>query len=156
MKCCGGPLLDFIVSMFGAVWREKQVLAEWCDALLVPVLKKGVLSVCDNWRGISLLDVMGKLFARVLNDRLQAVVENSVADSQCGFRAGRGCVDMVFCVRQLVKNTIEHYSKIFLLFVDLCKAYDSVPIEALWCALQLRKYGVPDCFVDLVRSFHDG
>ena len=154
VKCCGGPLLDFIVSMFGAVWREKQVPAELRDALLVPVPKKGDLSVCDNWRGISLLDVMGKLFARVLNDRLQAVVEDSVADSQCGFRAGRGCVDMVFCVRQLVEKTIEHHSKIFLLFVDLHKAYDSVPREALWCAL--RKYGVPDCLVDLVRSFHDG
>ena len=68
VKCCGDPLLDFIVSMFGAVWREKQVPAEWCDALLVPVPKKGDLSVRDNWSGISLLDVMGKLFARVLND----------------------------------------------------------------------------------------
>ena len=54
--------------MFGAVWREKQVPEEWRDALLVSVPKKGDLSVCDNWRGISLLDVKGKLFARVLND----------------------------------------------------------------------------------------
>jgi len=50
----------------------------------VPVPKKGDLSVCDNWMGISLLDVMGKLFMRILNDRLQSVVEESVADSQCG------------------------------------------------------------------------
>ena len=54
------------MSMFGAVWREKQVPTEWHHALLVPIPKKGDLSVCDNWRGISLLDVMGKLFARVL------------------------------------------------------------------------------------------
>ena len=154
VKYCGGPLLDFIVSMFGAVWREKQVSAEWHDALLVPVPKKGDLSVCDNWRDISLLDVMGKLFARILNDQLQAVVEDSVAYSQCGFSAGSGCVDMVFYVRKLVEKTIEHHSKIILLFVDLHKAYGSLPREALWCAL--RKYGVPDCLVDLVHSFHDG
>ena len=97
---------------------------------------------------------MGKLFARVINDRLQTVVEDSVADSQCGFRAGRGCVDMVFCARQLVEKTIEHRSKIFLLFLDLRKAYDSVPRQELWCAL--RKYGIRDSLVDLVRSFHDG
>ena len=41
---------------------------------------------------------MGKLFATVLNDRLQLVVEETVSDSQCVFRAGRGCVDMIFCV----------------------------------------------------------
>ena len=62
------------MSLFGTVWREKQVPLEWRDATLVPVPKRGDLSVCDNWRGISLLDVMGKLFARIINDRLQVVV----------------------------------------------------------------------------------
>ena len=55
------------------------------------------------------------------------------------------------CVRQLLEMTIEHCSKIFLLLADLRQAYNSV---ALWCVLQ--KYGVPDCLVDLVRSFHGG
>jgi len=108
VKCCSGPLLDVIVSLFATIWRVKQVPVEWRDATLVPVPKKGDLSVC-------------------VNDRLQTVVEDSVADSQCGFRAGRGCIDMVFCVRQIVEKTFEHHSKIFLLFVDLRKAYNSVP-----------------------------
>ena len=69
--------------------------------------KKGDLSCCDNWRGISLLDVMGKLFARVLNDRLQLVVEEAVSDSQCGFGAGRG-KDMIFCIRQFMEKATEH------------------------------------------------
>ena len=56
---------------------------------------------------------MGKLFARVLNNRLQLVVEETVSDSQCGFRVGRGCVDMMFCVRQLVEKAIEHILKFF-------------------------------------------
>ena len=101
--------------------------SEWRDVLLVPVPKKGDLSCCDNWRGISLLDVMDKLLARVLNDRLQLVVNESVSDSQCGFRAGRGCVDIIFCVCQIVEKDIEYNTKVFLLLVDMCKAYDSVP-----------------------------
>ena len=59
------------------------------------------------------------------------MVEDSVADSQCGIRAGRGCMDMAFCVRLLVEKTIEHHHKVFLLFIDLHKAYDSVPRQAL-------------------------
>ena len=154
LKCCGGPLLEYIVVLFRTVWEERRVPLEWRDALLVPVPKKGDLSCCDNWRGISLLDVMGKLFARVLNNRLQLVVEETVSDSQCGFRAGRGCVDMIFCVRQLVEKAIEHNTKVFLLFVDLRKAYDSVPRAALWCTLQRR--GIPDVMIEFVRSLHDG
>ena len=154
LNCCGGPLLDYILTLFQTVWKERCVPAEWRDALLVPVPKKGDLSFCDNWRGISLLDVMGKLFVRVLNNRLQLVVEETVSDSQCWFRAGRGCVDMIFCVCQLVEKAIEHNTKLFLLFVDLRKGYDSVPRAALWRALQ--KYGVPDIMIELIRSLHDG
>ena len=42
--------------------------------------KKGDLSLCDNWRGISLLDVVGKVFAKVIQQHLQKVVEEVVAD----------------------------------------------------------------------------
>ena len=69
--------------------------SEWRDALLVPVPKGGDFPCCDNWRGIGSLDVMGKLFARVLNNRLQLVVEETVSDSQCGFRAGE--VVLTYC-----------------------------------------------------------
>ena len=93
------------------------------------------------------------MFAKIIQRRLQVLVEDVVADSQCGFRSGRGCADMVFCARQLVEKAIEHNTKVFLLFVDLHKAYDSVPRSAMWLALQ--KYGVPDVTVDLVRGLHE-
>ena len=67
-----------------------------CDAVLVPIPKKGDLSSCDNWRGIALLDVVGKVVARVLQEQLQRIVEDELPESQCGFRKGRGCTDMIF------------------------------------------------------------
>ena len=91
-------------------WEERCAPSEWRDALLIPMYKKGDLSCCANWRGINLLDVMGKLFARGLNNRLQLVV---VSDSQCRFSAGRGCVDMIFCVCHLVERAIEHNTTLF-------------------------------------------
>ena len=57
-------------------------------------------------------------------------------------------------VRQLVEKTIEHGAKLFLVFVDLEKAYDSVPRAALWHAL--HKLGVPTLVIDIIRSFHEG
>ena len=61
-------------DLFNTVWREGEVPTEWRDAMLMPVPKKGNLTICDNWRGISLLDVVGKLFAKVIQKRLQGVV----------------------------------------------------------------------------------
>ena len=83
VKVCCDELLVHLVQLFGSVWESKVVPQDWWDALLVPVPKKGDLSLCDNWRGISLLDVVGKVLAKVIQQHLQAVVEEVVADSQC-------------------------------------------------------------------------
>ena len=73
IKCCGLDLLDYLVVLFQSVWSEGSVPQEWKDALIVPIPKKGDLSLCDNWRGISLLDLGGKVFAKIIQQRLQSV-----------------------------------------------------------------------------------
>ena len=50
IKCCGTELLDYLVELFKKVWQEGCVPQEWKDALIVPIPKKGDLSLCDNWR----------------------------------------------------------------------------------------------------------
>ena len=96
---------------------------------------------------------MGKVVARVIQGRLQKSAERVLPESQCGFRTGRGCTDMVFTIRQLTEKTIEHRARQYLIFVDLKKAYDSVPHLALWAALS--KYGIPQLLIDIVSSFHE-
>ena len=100
------------------------------------------------------MDVVGKVVARVLQERLQKVAEDELPKSQCGFRKGRSCTDMIFTVRQLVEKSWEHTAKSFFTFIDLKKAYDSVPREAMWLALV--RLGVPEEIVQLIHSFHEG
>ena len=81
-------------------------------------------------------------------------VAEVLPDSQCGFRRGRGCVDMIFCARQMIEKAVEGNTKIFMLFIDLQKAYDSVPCQALWHVLE--SYGIPKSMLQIIRSLHDG
>ena len=101
---------------------------------------KGDLSRCDNWCSIALLEVVGKVVARGIQDRLQQMAEGELPESQCSFHKGRGCSDMLFVLQQLMEESVEHRTKQFTIFVDLKKAYDSVPHAALWRVLQ--KLGV--------------
>ena len=157
VKSCGGLLLEYLMDLFQTVWKEGRVPEEWRDAILIPIPKKGDLSYCANWQVISLLDTVGKLFTKVIQARLQSVVEDVLVDSQCGFRSGRGCVDMIFCAWQLMEKAREHRSDLFILFVDLRKAYDSVPRQALWLVVTvLHKYGIPTQFIQLIQSLHEG
>ena len=65
----------YLVDLFRKVWQEGCVPQEWKDALIVPIPKKGDLSLCDNWKGISLLDIGGTLFAKIIQQRLLLVAE---------------------------------------------------------------------------------
>ena len=76
----------------------------------MPFPKKSDLQFCDNWRGISLLDVVGKIFARI--------AEGLLLNSQCSFQRGRGCVDTIFVPRQLMEKTKEHEDSLFIMFIE--------------------------------------
>ena len=103
----GGGLWDRMLGLMQEKWRKGEVVADWKNAEIVPIPKKGDLMQCDNWRGISLLDVAGKLFARIIKERLQVIAEHVLPESQCGFRKGRGCCDTVFVARQLTEKVKE-------------------------------------------------
>ena len=76
----GSPeLQDRLLLLMGDVWNRGKVVKDWKDAVVIPIPKKRDLRKCDNWRGISLLDVAGKVFARILQDRLLVVARKSVA-----------------------------------------------------------------------------
>ena len=70
-------------------------------------------------RGISVMSIVGKVFARVLNERVKVWTVDKVTYEQEGFRVGRGCVDQVFVVRQAVEKTIEKDKEAHMAFVDL-------------------------------------
>ena len=127
---------DLLTDLLRTVGKEEQVPQKWVDAILIPTAKKGSLKCCDNWRGISLLEVVGKVVARVVQNQLQKPAEKLLPESQYGFRKGRGCNDMVFTIKKLSEKAVEHRAKQFFAFAGLRKAYDSVPRKALWKVLE--------------------
>ncbi|KAK2163328.1 hypothetical protein NP493_1463g01043 [Ridgeia piscesae] len=82
-------------------------------------LKKGYRTDCGNYRGISLLSIVGKIFARVVLDRLSThITPEVVPDTQCGFRGNRSTMDMIFCLRQLQEKCTEQDRPLNMVFVD--------------------------------------
>ena len=146
--CYEDVFVNKLLDLVKDVWEKGCTPCAWRDSILVPITKKGGLSNCDNWRGISLLDVVGKVVARILHKRFKKLAEDELPESQCGFRAGRSCTDMIFTVRQFVEKSWEHQSKAFLTFIDLKKAYNSVPRHAMWLALM--KLAMPEQTIQLI------
>ncbi|BHF67139.1 hypothetical protein SprV_0301016300 [Sparganum proliferum] len=138
------------------MWRQGEVPHDFKDATIVHLFKwKGNRQVCDNHRSISLLNIAGKIFPRILLNRLNNHLEQGLLpESQCGFRRHRGTMDMIFAARQLQKNCQEMRTHLYSTFVDLTKAFDTVNREGLWKIMQ--KFGCPERFIVMVRQLHDG
>ena len=102
------------------------------------------------------MSIAGKILARIILNRLIRHIEciGLIPESQCGFRSGRGTMDMIFSLRQLQEKCKLQDQELYLLFIDLTKAFDTVSREGLW--LLLEKIGCPKNFVAIIRSFHEG
>nr|VZI29030.1 unnamed protein product [Spirometra erinaceieuropaei] len=155
-KHVGPQLMDQLTALFQEMWRQGEVPQDFKDATIVhPYKRKGNRQVCDNHRGISLLNIAGKIFARILLNRLKNHLEQGLLpESQCGFRRPSGTTDMIFAARQLQEKCQEMRTHLYSTFVDLTKAFDTVNREGLWKIMQT--FGCPERFTQMVRQLHDG
>ncbi|VDP55115.1 unnamed protein product [Schistosoma margrebowiei] len=121
---------------------------------MIKIPKKGDLSDCDNHSGITLLSIPGKVFNRVLLNRMKDCVDAQLRDQQAGFRKNRSRTDQIATPRIIVEQSIEWNSSLYINFIDYEKAFDSVDRTTLWKLL--RHYGVPQKTVYIIRNSYDG
>ena len=154
IKLGGKSLVQCLHEIILDSWKSGTPPQDWKDAQLITLFKKGDRRLCGNYRGISLLSIPGKVYARILLNRLSVYAETLLPEAQCGFRAGRGTVDMIFSLKQVQEKCIEQQMPLYMVFVDFTKAFDTVNRSALWSIL--RKLGCPDHFTSLIASLHQG
>ncbi|KAI8490935.1 hypothetical protein Bbelb_313540 [Branchiostoma belcheri] len=151
---CGGPdLTTRLHSILLRIWDEETLPDDLKNAVITVLYKKGDRSDCGNYRGIALLSSAGKILARMLLNRLLPLSEEILPETQSGFRPSRGTIDMIFSARQIQEKCTEQRQPLFMAFIDLTKAFDSLNREALWKIL--KRFGCPDKFITILRLLHD-
>lgn len=116
--------------------------------------EKRNLNDVNNYRGITLVSVSGKLFSHILNNRLIQWSESldKLNESQFGFRPGKSTSDCVFILHSIVSNILDNGEKLYTAFVDFRKAFDCIPHHQLWT--KLFKSSVSSKFVKLLKSVY--
>ena len=128
--------------------------AEWKKGYLIKIPKKGDLSRCEDFRGITLLSVPGKVLNRIILERMKGEVDKTLREEQAGFRQDRSCTDQIATLRIIVEQSIEWNSSLYIIFVDYERAFDSLDRETLWKIL--RHYGVPMKLVNMIKNSYEG
>ena len=131
--------IDAILHILNRVFTSAQYPAAWQQNRLILLFKSGPQNVCGNYRGIAIMDSLGKLYDHMLNARLSRWLY--IDKAQAGAQKGRGCVEQIMTLRLLIDHAKCHKRKLFLLFVDFKKAYDKVPRQELLHRLRDRGCG---------------
>jgi sorting nexin-29 len=131
------------------VWKEEQMPEEWNSAIICPVHKKGNKMECNNYRGISLLNITHKIFAQLVAKLLEPYVQEILGDYQCGFRKGRSTTDQIFSLRMILEKSYEYNMDIHQLYIDHKQAYDSINRDQL--IEIIKDFGIPSRLIRLVK-----
>ena len=94
------------------------------------------MCIRDSYRGINLLNTIVKVCEQIINNKLVPILENSLEESQSGFRLGRSVQDHIFTRQQIAEKSIQQDKLVCLAFIDLEKAFDSVPRAKIWESLK--------------------
>ena len=128
-------LLPVYVKLFNMIYENGIIPIDWTIGIIKPIYKqKGNREDPDNYRPITILSCLGKLYTSVLNNRLKiySEAENVIGEEQIGFRENYSTMDGVFSLYSLIELMKIRKKKLFCAFIDLKKCFGSVWRDGLW------------------------
>ena len=98
-----------LLALFNLFWDNEHVPISWREDLIVSLFMKVDMEDAGNYRGITLLNLVGKLYSRIINNRLLKYLElnNKLHEGQGGFRIGRSCIDNIFSLSELIQGRMR-------------------------------------------------
>ena len=153
LKTAYKPIVPFLTKLFNDCLDQGTYIDEWKCAIVTPLHKKGTYDDLNNYRGISVLPPLNKVFERILSSQIKNYfVENKLFNiNQHGFRVLHSCESALHeIISQCLKN-LDSKLVNCLLFIDFKKAFDMVDIDLL--IYKLINYGFDNKSIQFITSY---
>ena len=151
----------YIFSIFGKCLSKGIVPIMWRHAFIsfIPKVENPKANVITDFRQIALLNVEGKLFFSLLSSRLtkHIVHKNKFIDLsvQKGCMEGiPGCWEHMAMLWDTLKESITNKNSVSTIWLDVANAYGSIPHQLIFLAL--KRYGLPDHWINIIRHYYGG
>lgn len=150
MDILGSHLCD----IFNAILNSGFFPDKWTEGVIIPIHKKGNIDDVNNYRGITLVSCLSKLFTTIINKRIESFCNNNnvISDAQFGFRKGRSTVDAIFVLMSIIQKYLNDNKRLYVVYVDMMKCFDSIYRNALW--LKLYKTGIQGKVLRIIRDMY--
>ena len=154
LKYCARFFAPLLTKLFNACIKQAMVTNDWKHAIISPLFKgKGARDELDNYRGISILQVIAKLFERILCGQITSHFDHNClfADQQHGFRTNHSCETALHSILDTWKVSVSEKKVNLALFIDFKKAFDLINPRLLF--LKLFHYGFDNSSLELLMDY---
>lgn len=137
-KCLSTRMLPVLLKLFNKILQTGDFPESWVTAIIIPLYKKGDKNDCGNYRGISLLCVLSKIFMGVISKRLTlwSELNENIVEEQAGFRSGYSTIDNIFILTSIItKYLSKKKGVLYCAFIDFSKAFDCINRSKLFYLL---------------------
>ena len=142
-----------LTVLFNKCLEEGTIPTTWRNAEVILLFKKGDITNIENYRPISLLSHMYKLFTRILTNRMTTKLDFYQPVEQAGFRKGFSTMDHLQTVRSVMEKCSEYNVPLYMAFVDYKKAFDSVETWAFLSALEDAR--IDSRYTALIKNIYE-
>ena len=144
-----------LAVLYNKIFYKRTFPGIWGDGIVVPLHKKDDKMDVNNYRGIIISSILGKLFLRIINKRIEKFMseENKWAQNQCGFKKDHRTEDNLFFLRTIHEKYVKREKKkVYVAFVDFSKFFDKINRHIMF--YKLLKYGITGNVYHLIKSVY--
>lgn len=146
LKNCAEEISEILFILFNKSLREGHFPTIWKTALVVPILKSGNKNIVENYRPISKLCIIAKLFESIIADYLYSDIKCLIINEQHGFMKNRSIESNLFIYTDYILENMNLGSQVDAIYTDFSKAFDKIDHDIL-----LRKLAAVGVCGDLLR-----
>ncbi|CAH2105470.1 unnamed protein product [Euphydryas editha] len=152
LKHGGSILSKSLSSLFNRILHTATIPSQWSHSNIILIYKKGNPRNISNYRPISLLPSLYKLFASIIQKRIRMTVEKQQPVEQAGFRKGYSTVDHIHTLELILEKYQEQQRHLYIAFVDYQKAFDSLTHPSIWQALMVQK--IEPQYISVIKNIY--
>lgn len=144
--------MDILVTLLNDIYETGNIPSDWLVSTFITIPKKGRTKKCEDYRTISLMSHVLKLFLKIIHERLYRKLEENIGDTQFGFRSGFGTREALFTLQVLIQRCRDVNKDVYACFIDLEKAFDKIKHEKMMTILQTT--GVDDKDIRIIANLY--
>lgn len=152
LKLGASILVPYLTKLFNLIVEQEQIPKQWCSSYIILLYKKGNPLDINNYRPISLLSTIYKLFSSIILSRISPDIDKNQPIEQAGFRPHYSTMNHIHVAEQIIEKYKEFNMPLYIAFVDYYKAFDSISHISIWKAL--RKNNINEKYINIIKNIY--